>query len=62
MYPKKSLPLTNFHGMEPDHTTDVETLIKKKKKLAVWMVSHCKTNGGREIFVEELQKYIEVSN
>lgn len=55
-----SLPLTNFYKMEP-HYMDVKTLVKRKNKLAVWMVSHCETNGGRELFVNELQKYIDVS-
>ncbi|KAL7634188.1 UNVERIFIED_CONTAM: hypothetical protein RMT77_015517 [Armadillidium vulgare] len=59
VYPKMSLPLTNFYKMEP-HYMDVKTLVKRKNKLAVWMVSHCETNGGRELFVNELQKYIDV--
>ncbi|RXG58178.1 hypothetical protein Avbf_13505, partial [Armadillidium vulgare] len=58
VYPRKDLPLKNFYLMERNYT-DVETLLKGKKKLAVWLVSHCLTIGGRELFVEEIKKYIK---
>ncbi|KAH7975248.1 hypothetical protein HPB49_025310 [Dermacentor silvarum] len=39
---------------------DLKALWKSKKKTAVWMVSDCFTNGGRERFVAQLKKYIKV--
>ncbi|KAK2701313.1 alpha-(1,3)-fucosyltransferase C-like [Artemia franciscana] len=31
-----------------------------KQNLVAWMVSHCKTHGHREDYIEELRKYIQV--
>ncbi|XP_049512870.1 alpha-(1,3)-fucosyltransferase C-like isoform X2 [Dermacentor silvarum] len=39
---------------------DLKALWKSKKKTAVWMVSNCLTNGGRERFVAQLKKYMDV--
>lgn len=34
--------------------------IKRKTKIAVWFVSNCRSKSGREKYVEELKKYIDV--
>lgn len=34
--------------------------IKKKTKMAAWMVSHCDTDSQREKYVKELERYIDV--
>ncbi|KAL1479346.1 hypothetical protein MTO96_051921 [Rhipicephalus appendiculatus] len=39
---------------------DLKALWKSKNKTAVWMVSHCVTEGAREVFVAELRKYVDV--
>ncbi|KAL1420688.1 hypothetical protein MTO96_004432 [Rhipicephalus appendiculatus] len=39
---------------------DLQALWKSKNKTAVWMVSNCFTDGGREDFVAELRKYVDV--
>ncbi|XP_050052502.2 alpha-(1,3)-fucosyltransferase C-like [Dermacentor andersoni] len=39
---------------------DLKAIWKSKKKTAVWMVSNCHTPGGREHFVAELKKYMDV--
>lgn len=33
---------------------------KGKTKMAAWLVSNCKTVGGRKELVKELQKYVDV--
>ncbi|XP_064487414.1 alpha-(1,3)-fucosyltransferase C-like [Ornithodoros turicata] len=35
-------------------------LWKEKNKTAVWVVSNCASNSGREGFVKELQRYIDI--
>ncbi|XP_063883121.1 alpha-(1,3)-fucosyltransferase C-like isoform X2 [Scylla paramamosain] len=32
----------------------------ERPKLVVWMVSHCSTSSGREVYVQELQQHTEV--
>ncbi|CAL1281224.1 unnamed protein product [Larinioides sclopetarius] len=42
---------------------DMQSLLwsfRNKSKSVVWMSSHCPTNGGRDSYVEELRKYIDV--
>ncbi|KAL1485293.1 hypothetical protein MTO96_032049 [Rhipicephalus appendiculatus] len=39
---------------------DLKALWKSKNKTAVWMVSHCVTDGAREVFVAEMRKYVDV--
>ncbi|CAN7984400.1 unnamed protein product [Ixodes hexagonus] len=39
---------------------DHSPLWKSKSLMAVWMVSHCGTHGGRDAYVEELKKYLKV--
>lgn len=36
------------------------SVIKNKTKMAIWYKSNCRTNGRRENYVEELEKYLEV--
>ncbi|KAH6926653.1 hypothetical protein HPB50_020852 [Hyalomma asiaticum] len=38
---------------------DLKALWESKNKTAVWVVSNCFTDGGREDFVAELRKYID---
>lgn len=45
---------------EQNYTLPTIHEIKKKKKLAAWFVSHCKTSGHRESLVKALRKYIPV--
>ncbi|XP_046639960.1 alpha-(1,3)-fucosyltransferase C-like [Daphnia pulicaria] len=37
-----------------------ESQLRNKTKTIAWMVSHCKTHGQREKYVEELRKYMDV--
>jgi alpha-1,3-fucosyltransferase len=39
---------------------EINAKLKLKNKLIVWPVSHCKTEGKRENYVEELKKFIPV--
>ncbi|KAL1483452.1 hypothetical protein MTO96_050235 [Rhipicephalus appendiculatus] len=39
---------------------DLKALWKSKNKTAVGMVSHCVTDGAREVFVAEMRKYVDV--
>ncbi|KAL1463916.1 hypothetical protein MTO96_027125 [Rhipicephalus appendiculatus] len=41
-------------------TRDMRAIWKSKSKTAVWMVSHCLTDSKRELFVEELRRYMDV--
>jgi alpha-1,3-fucosyltransferase len=36
------------------------SLLKNKKKMVAWFVSHCHTNGLREIYFRKLSKYVEI--
>ncbi|CAD6222517.1 GSCOCG00001004001-RA-CDS [Cotesia congregata] len=41
--------------------TDKEmAIIKGKKKMAAWFVSHCETNSQRELLVANLQQYFQI--
>ncbi|KAH9496717.1 hypothetical protein Btru_009770 [Bulinus truncatus] len=35
-------------------------IAKKKKKMAVWIVSHCEADSGRDEYVKQMQKFIDV--
>lgn len=39
---------------------DLEWAWSNKSRSVVWMSSHCPTHGGRDLFAEELSKYIDV--
>ncbi len=61
--PKESAPtspeqMTNLIKQ----ATDQKTLnrAKNKLKLVAWMVSHCTTDGRREEYVKQMQKYINI--
>ena len=43
-------------GAQPTSLPDVGN----RSKAAAWFVSHCKTSIGRELYVKELQRFIEV--
>ncbi|GFY63619.1 alpha-(1,3)-fucosyltransferase C [Trichonephila inaurata madagascariensis] len=47
----------------PPRKVDMQSLLSSftnKTKSVVWMSSHCPTDGGRESYVAELRKYIDV--
>jgi len=48
--------------VQDEHTfrSQIEKLVKGKKKLAAWFVSHCSTPNKREDLVKELQKYMSI--
>lgn len=46
---RSTVPRKNFHKIYSDKTSD-----------AVWLVSHCITKSKRELYVNELRKYISV--
>lgn len=39
---------------------DLQALWKSKHKTAIWIASNCFTDGGREEFVAQLRKYVDV--
>ncbi|XP_023942893.1 alpha-(1,3)-fucosyltransferase C [Bicyclus anynana] len=39
---------------------ELKSKLLSKSKTAAWFVSHCSTNGGRELYVKELQKELDV--
>ena len=47
----------NAGGVNP---TSLSAIIKNKKKLAAWVVSHCDAENGRDDYVNELKNYITV--
>ncbi|ELU05645.1 hypothetical protein CAPTEDRAFT_145592 [Capitella teleta] len=49
----KCKPKANFEPSKNNYAA-------KKSKMAAWFVSHCVTSSKREIFVEELKKFIDV--
>jgi alpha-1,3-fucosyltransferase len=67
LLPKKTAPRTEEeiiryremarNGSKP---LPLNLKLRKKKKTVAWMVSHCKTHGLREKYVEELRKHIDV--
>ena len=38
----------------------LKSIIRKKNKLSAWMVSNCESKSGRNDYVEELKKYINI--
>ncbi len=61
------VPLPNIMSrvIPPGHrktTAEIRARVQShpKRKVAAWFVSHCKTLGQREVYVQELQKYIPV--
>ncbi|XP_077289839.1 alpha-(1,3)-fucosyltransferase C-like [Arctopsyche grandis] len=55
-------PSDNPKWMTPDFSKLIKYIevSKLKKKAVAWFVSNCRSNNGRESYVEELQKYIQV--
>jgi alpha-1,3-fucosyltransferase len=48
-----------IHRVLPNKTWEFKALARRPHKVA-WLVSHCDTESGREHYVEELSKYIQV--
>ncbi|CAH2264246.1 jg22485 [Pararge aegeria aegeria] len=57
-------PSLNIKWLDKYDPIDENLKIKlsSKSKTAAWFVSHCSTNGGRELYVDKLQKELEVYN
>ncbi|XP_015930801.2 alpha-(1,3)-fucosyltransferase C [Parasteatoda tepidariorum] len=52
-----------FIRVRPSKKLDLQSLqwaFSNKTKSVVWMSSHCPTHGGRDDYVQELRKYIDV--
>ena len=48
-------------GTDRNHQMNFyRNLTRTKTKKVAWFVSHCSTESGRELYVRELQKHIEV--
>ncbi|KAJ8680164.1 hypothetical protein QAD02_015951 [Eretmocerus hayati] len=47
-------------GVKRLDTLSIKEILAKKSRKASWYVSHCKTNGHREKYVTELEKYMPV--
>ena len=45
-------------GKKP--TKNYSRIYKKKKKAIIWFVSHCKTRSRREVYANDLGKYIDI--
>lgn len=54
--PYGRLTKTGNVSVEKDH----KELWRSKSEMAVWMVSHCDTDGRREAYVEELKKHMSL--
>ena len=39
---------------------ELNKLYDERPKNVLWIVSHCKTFSEREVYVEEMQKYIDI--
>ncbi|GFO00633.1 alpha-(1,3)-fucosyltransferase [Plakobranchus ocellatus] len=55
---KKSTPASSAERSR--QTQERKQLFAKKSKMVAWFVSHCETDSKREIYVNELKKYIQV--
>ena len=55
--PEGKLLDAHIHGYGVEHAGT----FKHKTKIIAWFVSNCYSKSGREEYVKELQKYIEVS-
>ncbi|CAH1776418.1 unnamed protein product, partial [Owenia fusiformis] len=52
-----------YHGVfkvNPNPPKTLPDYAKGKTKMAAWIVSHCKTQSRRELYVQRLQKYMPV--
>ena len=39
---------------------DVKSILRQKRKLAVWIVSHCNAESHRDVYLKQLSKYIPI--
>lgn len=53
---KRRLALEETGG----RTLSLQNIIGNKTKAVAWMVSNCNSNSGRDLYVNELEKYIQV--
>ncbi|RXG55898.1 Fatty-acid amide hydrolase 2 [Armadillidium vulgare] len=58
VYPKSLISMNNSAKLEDASLQ--KNLIKGKSKIAAWFVSNCKAFSERELYVQQLQKYIQV--
>lgn len=59
IYKKADFSVNNF-GIFENFSRSLNSVMKTKKGMAAWMVSNCKTPSKREVYVKQLQQYIEV--
>lgn len=59
--PKKEMHWIDFDNMEPP-SEYIKRKLEYKTKAAAWFVTHCKTPGKREVFVERLNDELSVYN
>ncbi|XP_059167229.1 uncharacterized protein LOC131949380 [Physella acuta] len=50
-----------YSPLSADQKPDYYELARKKKRTIVWMVSHCSTQSKRELYVREMQKYVNIT-
>ncbi|KAL7647901.1 UNVERIFIED_CONTAM: hypothetical protein RMT77_001511 [Armadillidium vulgare] len=60
VYQKKYIPANILPLLESKKQQPLHSIVRNKIKMAAWLVSHCETLSGREMLVEELQKYIDI--
>ncbi|KAL7642737.1 UNVERIFIED_CONTAM: hypothetical protein RMT77_007302 [Armadillidium vulgare] len=59
IYKKADFSVNNF-GIFENFSRSLNSVMKTKKGMAAWMVSNCKTPSRREVYVKQLQQYIEI--
>ncbi|XP_063619092.1 alpha-(1,3)-fucosyltransferase C-like [Cydia splendana] len=59
--PKKNMHWMKFEDMDPV-SEELSAQLKNKSRAAAWFVSNCNTRSGREKYVEDLQKELQLYN
>ena len=57
-----TFPLT-YLGYQPltkKITVNFDVILKPKRRLILWIVSHCVTGSNREEYIGQLKKYVQV--
>ncbi|XP_059167228.1 alpha-(1,3)-fucosyltransferase C-like [Physella acuta] len=50
-----------YSPLSADQRPDYYELARKKNESIVWFVSHCETQSKRELYVKEMQKYVNIT-
>ena len=53
-------PYLDFQPLIKERKVNINTVMEKKTKLILWIVSHCETMSNREGYVAQLQKHVKV--